>query len=49
MRITFILWATLFMLSTNGNAQSNKGLISGPWAGNVELRNAMICRGKSGK
>ncbi len=34
--------AFCFILSVNGIAQNKKGLVSGPWAGNVELRNATV-------
>jgi len=30
------------LLSLTVNAQNKNGLVSGPWAGNVELRNATI-------
>jgi len=38
---TFYTFALLLVLSLNSNAQSSK-LISGPWAGNTELRTAEI-------
>ena len=39
----FLLYGFLFLFTISSvSAQSNKNLISGPWAGNVELRSAVI-------
>ncbi len=42
MQIKIILFAAVIFFINTSLAQQNNGLISGPWAGNIELRNAVI-------
>ena len=42
MRNLIFGFAAIFLLPFYSNAQIQKSLISGPWAGNIELRNASI-------
>ncbi len=42
MRLTNLLLIVFLLSGTSVLAQQSKGLVSGPWAGNVELRSAMI-------
>jgi alkaline phosphatase D len=41
-KLIFLLVVSVSLSVSSSEAQSNSKLISGPWAGNVELRNAMI-------